>query len=104
MYYKVMYNQKVIDVLDKLQYCKYQLKHRVLLLCDECEAQGILSSSGETAYHLSTNLPFPVDTFPTVSIEEITYTEYERLLQNHFKTPQEIRKDLIKELIQRGVL
>lgn len=104
MYYKVIYNQKVIDVLDKLQYCKYQLKHRVLLLCDESEAQGILSSSGETAYHISTTLPFPTDIFPTVTIEEIAYPEYEQLSRLCLKTPEQIMEEVVMELIERGVL
>lgn len=103
MYYKVIFNKKVIDVLDKIQYCKYQLKHRVLLLCDESEAQGILSSSGDTAYHIPTTQPFPTDIFPTVSLEEISYNEYKFLSNSHLKTPDEIRQDLIKELIERGV-
>ena len=104
MYYKVIYKQRIIDVLDKLQYCKYQLKHRVLLLCDESEAQGILSSSGETAYHIPTTQPFPADMFHTVSIEEITYEEYKHLSRMCLKTPEQITEELIQELIERGVL
>lgn len=42
MYYKVMYNDRVIDVLDHLTYVKYQPKHKIMTLCPEDEAQGLL--------------------------------------------------------------
>lgn len=103
-YYQVIYNRKVIDVLDRLVYCKLQLKHKVLLLCQEKEAQGILSSDCSSAYHTSELLPFPVSDYPTVTIEEITKTEYDRLKDLNFKTADEIREDLITELIERGIL
>ncbi len=104
MYYKVIHNKKVIDVLDSLQFCKYQLKHKTLLLCDEKDAQGILSSSGDTAYHIPTCLPFPVDIFPTVSLKEITKSEYDSFTRLHLKTAEQITEELIVELMERGVL
>lgn len=104
MYYKVIQNQKVIDILDCLRFVKYQLKHRTLLLCDEAQAQGVLSSDGTTAYHTSANLPFPCDIFPTVTIEEITKAEYNSLARLHLKTPEEIAQEIIVDLIERGVL
>ena len=103
MYYKVIQNQKVIDVLDSLRYVKYQLKHRILLLCDMAEAQGVLSSKGNTAYHTSEYLPFPCDDFPTVTIEEITKEEYESLARLHLRTPEEIAQEIIMDLMKRGV-
>lgn len=104
MYYKVIQNQKVIDVLDSLRYVKYQLKHRILLLCDnKAEAQGVLSSSGNTAYHTSEYLPFPCDDFPTVTLEEITKEEYESLARLHLRTPEEIAQEIIMDLMKRGV-
>lgn len=103
MYYKVIQNQKVIDVLDSLRYVKYQLKHRILLLCKEAEAQGVLSSNGNTAYHTSEYLPFPCDDFLTVTIEEITKEEYDSLARLHLKTPEEIAQEIIMDLMNRGV-
>ena len=104
MAYKVIHNKKVIDVLPKLTYVKYQLKHNILLLCDETEAQGILSSDGSTAYHISTLLPFPVDNFLNVSLEEITSQEYERLKAFHLKTPEEGAEAVLLDLMERGIL
>ena len=104
MYYKVIKNQKVIDILDSLQYVKYQLKHRVLLFCDVKEAQGVLSSDGQTAYHTSEYLPFPCDEFETVTIEEITESEYKSLSRLHLMTPEDIAQEVIMDLMKRGAL
>lgn len=104
MFFKVIYKQKVIDVLDKLVYVKYQKKHNVLLLCDESEAQGILSSDKNTAYHLSTCNKFPVDKYLNVSITEIDEHEYKMLKLYHLSTPEELIDNYTMELIERGVL
>lgn len=104
MYYKVIYNNKVIDVLDKIVYCRYQLKHRILLLSDEKNAQGILSSDGETAYHLSSNNPFDVDIFKTVVLEEIDEQEYKRLKMYNLNTPEEMAEYILLDLMERGIL
>lgn len=103
MYYKVIQNQRTIDILDSLRYVKYQLKHKTLLLCDKKEACGVLSSNGSTAYHTSEYLPFPCDDFATVTIEEITKSEYDSLARLHLKTPEEIAQEIIADLIGRGV-
>lgn len=103
MYYKVIQNQKTIDILDSLKYVKYQLKHKTLLLCDKKEACGVLSSNGTTAYHTSEYLSFPCDDFQTVTIEEITKSEYDSLARLHLKTPEEIAQEIIMDLMERGV-
>lgn len=104
MYYKVLYNKKIIDVLDKLQFCRYQLKHKILVLCAEKDAQGILSSTGETCYHTSGQLPIESDEFKTVTLEEIDEQEYKRLKLYNFSTPEEMAERIILELMERGVM
>lgn len=90
MYYKVIYNGRVIDVLDKLIYLKWQEKHKVMVLCDENSAQAILSSDGDTIWHEDTLYNVPVDGFDTVHIEEIDEYEYKNLKALNGKTPEEI--------------
>lgn len=104
MYYKVIYNKRTVDILDSLKYCKFQLKHKILLLCDKEEAQGILSSDGTSAYHTVECLAFPVDTYPTVTIEEITKAEYDSLARLHLKTPEEIVEEVLLDLMNRGAV
>lgn len=104
MFYKVIKNRQVIDVLDSLHYVKYQLKHKILLLCDESEAQGILSSDCNTAWHTTDLLPFPVDKYSTVTLEEIDEFEYNRLKTLNLQTPEQIAEAVLTELMERGVL
>lgn len=103
-FYKVIKNRQVIDVLDKLVYVKYQLKHNILLLCEESEAQGILSSNGEYAWHTPTLLKFPIDIFDTVTVEEIDEYEFNRLKLFNLKSPEEIAESILLELMERGVI
>lgn len=103
-YYKIIHNKKVVDIVSgNLRYVKYQKKHRLLLLCDESEAQGILSDS-DNCYHTYSLLPFPVDIFPSATLEEITKSEYEQLSRRCLKSVEEINEELILDLMERGVL
>ena len=103
-YYKVICNRKVVDTISgDLRYIKYQLKHKVPLLCPESEAEGIIADSGNI-YHISSCLPFPVNEFPSATIEEITKSEYEQLVRLCHKTAEEIMEDIMMDLIKRGVI
>lgn len=104
-YYRILRNGSVIDTYSgvNLTYVKYQKKHNTLLLCNQADAEGIVADSGK-CYHINTLLPFPVDDYLTVMIEEISEIEYERLKDQNMKTADEIRADLLSELIERGAL
>ena len=106
MYYKVMKNNRVIDVLDKLIFLKYQPKHEIMVLCDENEAQAILSSDGNNIWHESTLYKIPVDEpkFDTVELIAIDKYEYEQLRMLNYKTPEEIIDQLILSLVSDGVI
>ncbi len=104
MKYKVIYNNRIIDILDTLMYVRFQQKHGVLLLCDEDNAEGILSSDGSTAYHTCELKQFPVDDYLTVSIEEITSQEYNTLKKRHCLSYEEIIDDYTATLFSQGVI
>lgn len=104
MFYKVIKNNKVIDVLDKLVFLKYQHKHKIMVLCGEDDAQAILSSDGDTIWHESTLYKIPIDGYDTVELVEIDEYEYKQLKMLNGKTPEEIVDSLILELINEGVL
>lgn len=104
MFYKVVNNRTIIDVLSSIQFVKFQPKHKILLHCSEDEAQGILSSTGDTAYHLSSLRPFPVDTFASVVLVEITEHEYNQLKQKYCMSPEEIIDKYTMSLFEQGVL
>lgn len=104
MYYKVIKDNKVIDVLDQLIYLKYQPKHKIMILSDENEAQAILSSDKNTIWHEKTLYNIPVDGYDTVEIIEIDKYEYKQLKMLNLSTPQEIIDSFLLELINNGVV
>lgn len=104
MFYKVIKNNKVIDVLDKLIYLKYQPKHKTMILCDENEAQAILSSDKNTIWHEKTLYKIPVDGYEEVEVVEIDRYEYKQLKVLNGKTPEEILQEYTLLLINEGVI
>ena len=104
MYYKVIKDNKVIDVLDHLIYLKYQPKHKIMVLSDINEAQAILSSDNETIWHERTLYKVPVDGYETVEIQEIDEHEYKQLRALNMKTPEEIIDEYNLLLIEMGVI
>ena len=104
MYYKVIKDNKVIDVLDKLIYLKYQPKHKIMVLSDENDAQAILSSDKDTIWHEKTLYKVPVDGYDEVEIEEIDEYEYKQLKVLNCKTPEQIVDEYNLLLIEMGVI
>ena len=100
MFYKVMKDNKVIDVLDKLIYLKWQPKHKTMILSDINEAQAILSSDNETIWHEKTLYRIPTDEpkFDTVEIVEIDEYEYKKLRVLNMKSPEEIIDEFVLSL------
>lgn len=104
MYYKVLKNNKVIDVLDNLIYLKWEPKHKIMVLSDENEAQAILSSDKNTIWHERTLYNVPVDGYETVDIQEIDQYEYKQLNVLNMKTPEDIIDEYNLLLLEMGVI
>ena len=106
MYYKVLKNNKVIDVLDNLIYLKWQDKHKTMILSDENEAQAILSSDKNTIWHEKTlyNIPVYADCYETVEIQKIDKFEYEQLKMLNGKTPEEILDNFVLSLLADNII
>lgn len=104
MYYKVLKDNKVIDVLDQLTYLKWQEKNKIMLLSDINEAQAILSSDGNTVWHVEGFYDLPVDGYDTVRLVEIDVYEYKQLKALNMKTPEEIADEVILLLLNEGVI
>ena len=98
MFYKAMYNGRVVDVLDHLAYVKYQPKHKIMVLCPEDEAQGFLSSAELYKF------PAEAGNVDTVELIPIDTYEYRQLKALGGKTPEEIIDAYTLELINGGVL
>lgn len=104
MFYKVIYKDKVIDVLDKLNYARYQKKYDRMILCEESEAQAIISSDEQHIWHEETLYNIPVSGYDTVRVEEIDEYEYKQLKVLGLKTPEQIIDEYTLLLINGGVL
>jgi hypothetical protein len=104
MYYKLVKNNKVVDVLDHLTYLKWQPKHKIMLLSDEGEAQAILGSDGNTIWHVEGFYDLPVEGYETVKLIEINSLEYKQLKMLNGKTPEEIIDEFVASLIEDNLL
>lgn len=103
MYYKVLNNNKVVDVLDSLIYLKWLPKRKIMVLCPESEAQAILSSDCKNVWHESSLYQVPVAGYETVTVEQIDKFEYDRLRALNGSTPEEIIDSFVLSLIKEGV-
>lgn len=104
MYYKVLKDGRMIDVLDHLVFVKYQKKHNIMLLCDQSEAQAIVSSDGSYFWHVKWLYKIPVDGYDTVELVEIDEYEYKKLKMLNLKTPEEIIDEYTLLLLKGGIL
>ena len=106
MYYKVIKNNKVIDVLDKLIYLKLEPKHKTMILTDENDAQAILSSDKNTIWHEESLYMVPVNEqdYDTVKLIEIDKYEYEQLRALNRKSPEAIIDEYNLLLLEMGVI
>lgn len=104
MYYKVLKNNRVIDVLDKLVFLKYQPKHKIMVLCDENEAQAILSSSKNEIWHEISLYKIPVDGYESVELVEIDKFEHDQLKMLNGSTPQEIIDNFVLSLLENNII
>ena len=106
MYYKVLKNNKVIDVLDNLIYLKWEPKHKIMVLSDENEAQAILSSDKNTIWHEKSlyNIPVNEPKFETVELVEIDGFEYKQLKMLNMSTPEEIIDNFVLSLLENKII
>lgn len=104
MFYKILKNNKVIDVLNNLTYIKYLPKNKIMVLCDENEAQAILSSDGCTIWHEVSLYELPIGGYDTVEAIEISEYEYKQLKVLNMKSPEAIIDEYNLLLLEMGVI
>lgn len=104
MYYKVLKDNKVIDVLDHLCFVRYQKKHGIMENCLESEAQGIISSDGNYIWHVDGLYAIPISGYDTVEIVEVDKYEYDQLKVLNMKSPEQIIDEFVLTLLEGGIL
>lgn len=102
MFYKVIKDDKIIDVLDELVFLKYQEKHNRMLFCDENEAQAIFSSDRKTIWHEETLYNLTIPGYDTVRVEEIDEYDYKRLKALNCGTVEDIIDEFVINTIANG--
>ena len=104
IYYKVLKDEKVIDVLDNLVFSKWNKKHSRFFLAEEKDAEVILSSDEKYHWHLDSLNKVPVDGYDTVKLEKIDMYEYNRLKSTVCNDIEKLLDEYTMLLIERGVL
>ena len=104
MFYKVIKNNKVIDVLAQLNYMRYQSKYDRMIYCDEEHAQAIQSSDQRFIWHVEGYYQIPVGNYETVQVEQIDQYEYEERKRLDMMTREEIIDEYTLLLLERQVL
>ena len=104
MYYKILKNKKVIDLLTSFSFVRYCPIRNSVINCGVQEANGIISSDGNFIWHLLGLRQFPVGEYDTVEAIEIDKDEYDKLKALNGKTPEEIIDNYTLYLIEEGLL
>lgn len=106
-YYKVIKDDKVIDVLNsnEIHYLKYSKKHGRMFSADGInDAQAIFSSDQKYVWHVNILRNIPIDGYDTVELKEIDVYEYDKLKMLNGKSPEQIIDDFLLKLIENGVI
>ena len=102
MYYKVIKDNKVVDVLDRLTYLRWQPKNKIIVLCGEGEAQAILGSDNNTIWHVEGlyDLPAEAGKYDIVKLVEVDEYEYKQLRMLNLNTPEAIIDEFVTLLLE----
>lgn len=79
MFYMVIKDKTIIDVLSDIQYVRTQVVHNRLMICDKKYAEGIISSDSTSIYYVPELIEENVKDYPVVSLLEIDEEKYNSL-------------------------
>lgn len=77
--YKIIFNNLIIDVMEKPRYTRFLPKSQRVVGTDRLAATGIMSSNGEEIYHLEGKTNNYPEKLKTVQLIKIEKEEFERL-------------------------
>lgn len=92
MYYKVIGDGTVLDVLKQPQYVTYQERNKLIVLCQRNGARGVLSTDGSTVWHVVGWKEIPLPDVISVHLVEVDEEEYE-ILKSAIGTEDEPPQD-----------
>jgi len=77
--YKIVHESIVIDILKEVKYMRFLQKAKIAVMTDRPSANCILASDNKEKYHVQ-GMPYPEGSgYKTVSLVEISESEYENL-------------------------
>lgn len=79
MFYKIMHNNMVIDLLTEISWVRYLPNSKRLVVTDSQSANGIMGSDHNTVYHLFGKPYNFVADLKTVEVVRIEKVEFEAL-------------------------
>lgn len=80
MYFKIIYNALVIDILDSIQYVRWLKRGKKFVKTEMTSANGILASDGINIYHVEGMPDFDgMGNYKTVHMLQIEKEEYDKL-------------------------
>lgn len=80
MYFKIIYNALVIDILDSIQYVRWLKRGKKFVKTEMTSANGILASDGINIYHVEGMPEFNgMGNYKTVHMIQIEKEEYDKL-------------------------
>lgn len=104
MYYKVIKDNKVIDVLDHLVFVRYQEKNKKMIVCARNMAQAIMSSDCKYVWHANGLHEITVGGYDTVDVVQIDRYEYDQLRLFNLKSISDVIDEYTLQLIEGGLL
>ena len=104
MFYKVIKNGNIVDVLEQLTFLKYQNRNKIVVLCEKAEAQAVLGSDQRTVWFEESLCKNPPAGYEAVKLVRIDEHEYKQLKMLNGKTPEEIIDAFVLTLINEGVI
>lgn len=79
MFYKVLHNNMLLDLLTDVQWVRYLPKQKRMIKTDSQSANGVMGSDHNTVYHL-VGRPYTFDTeLKSVEVIKISEEEFGRL-------------------------
>ena len=79
MFYKIMYNNMVIDLLNEVRWVRYLPNSKRLIATDSQAANGVMGSDHDTVYHIFGKPYTFTNEVKTVEVVKIDALEYDRL-------------------------
>lgn len=89
MFYKLMSNDIVMDLLREVSYVRYLPKAQRWVITDPQSAHGVMSSDHDKIFYIEGRKNACEDTRPYVVVKEITEQEYSNLATHFFAQQKE---------------